>query len=209
MASTEDGTKAAADGEVKKTELLFSKPAEDEEDKPVEEEECQADFEPVVKLSEVDTKTGEEEEEVLYKQRAKLFRHAGEGGWKERGLGDVKLLKHKENKRIRLLMRREKTLKICLNHYVNTDIELQENIGSERSWVWSAVDYADGDRDECVLAIRFPNVEIAQEFRKEYDKARDYMKTLLEEEDEKDDSKEEQKEKSEETKEAAEEKKDA
>uniref|UniRef100_A0A7S3EA78 RanBD1 domain-containing protein n=2 Tax=Rhodosorus marinus TaxID=101924 RepID=A0A7S3EA78_9RHOD len=109
-------------------------------------------------------------------------------------------------------MRREKTLKICLNHYVNTDIELQENIGSERSWVWSAVDYADGERDECVLAIRFPNVEIAQEFRKEYDKARDYMKALLEEEDKKEDSKEdskeEQKEKSEETKETAEEKKD-
>mmetsp|Transcript_22850 Transcript_22850/g.32912 ORF Transcript_22850/g.32912 Transcript_22850/m.32912 type:complete len:209 (-) Transcript_22850:227-853(-) len=207
MASTEDGTKAAPDGEVKKTELLFSKPTEDEEDKPVEEEECQADFEPVVKLSEVDTKTGEEEEEVLYKQRAKLFRHAGEGGWKERGLGDVKLLKHTVNKRIRLLMRREKTLKICLNHYVNTEVELQENIGSERSWVWSAVDYADGERDECVLAIRFPNVEIAQEFRKEYDKARDYMKTLLKEE-EKEDSKEEQKEKSGETKETAEEKKD-
>jgi len=36
--------------------------------------------------------------------------------WKERGLGLVKLLKHKENQKIRLLMRQEKTLKIRANH---------------------------------------------------------------------------------------------
>ncbi|KAI2596750.1 RANBP1 isoform 10, partial [Pan troglodytes] len=52
--------------------------------------------------------------------RAKLFRFASENDlpeWKERGTGDVKLLKHKEKGAIRLLMRRDKTLKICANHY--------------------------------------------------------------------------------------------
>lgn len=50
-------------------------------------------------------------------RRAKLFRFFKESNeWKERGTGDVRLLQHKETKRIRLLMRRDKTLKVCANH---------------------------------------------------------------------------------------------
>lgn len=76
-------------------------------------------FEPVVKLTErVETKTNEESEEQLFKMRAKLFRFIKESNeWKERGTGDVRLLKHKENGRTRLVMRRDKTLKVCANHY--------------------------------------------------------------------------------------------
>ena len=44
----------------------------------------------------------------------------GEGNaglqWKERGSGELKLLKHKTTGMVRLLMRREKTLKVCANH---------------------------------------------------------------------------------------------
>lgn len=50
--------------------------------------------------------------------RAKLFRYDAEAKeWKERGTGDVRFLKHKETGKVRLLMRRDKTLKICANHY--------------------------------------------------------------------------------------------
>lgn len=50
--------------------------------------------------------------------RAKLFKFDKEGNdWKERGTGDVRLLKHKENGITRLVMRREKTLKVCANHF--------------------------------------------------------------------------------------------
>ena len=38
-------------------------------------------------------KTGEEEETVIYSQRSKLFRYT-DGQWKERGIGDMKILKH-------------------------------------------------------------------------------------------------------------------
>jgi RanBP1 domain len=40
----------------------------------------------------------------------------GSGEWKERGVGPMKLLRHKDNDRIRLLMRQDKTLKIRANH---------------------------------------------------------------------------------------------
>ena len=50
--------------------------------------------------------------------RAKLFKFVRESQeWKERGTGDVRLLKHKENGKTRLVMRRDKTLKVCANHY--------------------------------------------------------------------------------------------
>lgn len=51
-------------------------------------------------------------------RRAKLFRFDKENKqWKERGTGDIRFLKHKETNKVRLLMRREKTLKICANHF--------------------------------------------------------------------------------------------
>lgn len=50
--------------------------------------------------------------------RAKLFKFDRESReWKERGTGDVRLLKHRENMKTRLVMRRDKTLKVCANHY--------------------------------------------------------------------------------------------
>jgi hypothetical protein len=46
-----------------------------------------------------------------------MYRFGKEGNvWKERGVGTVKLLKHKENGKVRLVMRQAKTLKICANH---------------------------------------------------------------------------------------------
>ena len=76
-------------------------------------------FEPVVHLTkEVETKTNEELEEQTFKMRAKLFKFDRDSReWKERGTGDVRLLKHKENAKTRLVMRRDKTLKVCANHY--------------------------------------------------------------------------------------------
>ena len=89
----------------------------DDDDK-AEEEEADVHFEPVVHLTEkVDTKTNEEAEEQTFKMRAKLFKFDRESReWKERGTGDVRLLKHKENGKTRLVMRRDKTLKVCANH---------------------------------------------------------------------------------------------
>lgn len=50
-------------------------------------------------------------------RKAKLYRFDKDGNqWKERGAGTVKLLKHKETGKVRLVMRQSKTLKICANH---------------------------------------------------------------------------------------------
>jgi Ran-binding protein 1 len=55
----------------------------------------------------------------LTHSRAKLYRYETSeepAEWKERGLGDVKFLQNPDTSAIRILMRREKTLKICANH---------------------------------------------------------------------------------------------
>ncbi|KAL6894711.1 hypothetical protein GGI43DRAFT_412029, partial [Trichoderma evansii] len=140
----------------------------DEEEAPESED---VHFEPVVKLTEkVEVKTNEESEEQLFKMRAKLFKFvkavkkegedapASSGEWKERGTGDVRLLKHKENDKVRLVMRREKTLKVCANHYIVPEITLSPNVGSDRSWVWNAAaDVSEGEPEAVTLAIRFAN----------------------------------------------------
>uniref|UniRef100_A0A7N4V6N4 Ran-specific GTPase-activating protein n=1 Tax=Sarcophilus harrisii TaxID=9305 RepID=A0A7N4V6N4_SARHA len=113
---------------------------------------------------------------VSLPERAKLFRFASENDlpeWKERGTGDVKLLKHKEKGTIRLLMRRDKTLKICANHYITPLMELKPNAGSDRAWVWNThADFADESPKPELLAIRFLNAENAQKFKAKFEECR-------------------------------------
>ncbi|CAE8592863.1 unnamed protein product [Polarella glacialis] len=47
-------------------------------------------------------------EEEIYSQRSKLYRFS-DGDWKERGLGDAKLLRHYETGKTRFLLRQEKS----------------------------------------------------------------------------------------------------
>jgi len=131
-------------------------------------------------LKEVDVVTHEEDEETLFKMRAKLFRFDKESKqWKERGTGDVKFLQHKTTKKVRLLMRREKTLKVCANHFILPVYKLQENIGSDRSWVWTCPhDFADEEQKEEVFAIRFANTENAQKFKAKFEECQQMNKKL-------------------------------
>lgn len=156
------------------------KDAEDAEEEAPDSPEVH--FEPVVHLTEkVETKTNEESEEQTFKMRAKLFKFDRESReWKERGTGDVRLLKHKENGKTRLVMRRDKTLKVCANHYVVPDMKLSPNVGSDRSWVWNAAaDVSEGEPEPCTLAIRFANSDNANLFKEAFIKAQQENEALF------------------------------
>lgn len=144
------------------------------------EEECQAEFKPLVQLDEVETSTGEEEEDCLLEIKTKLYRFDTENNeWKERGIGQVKFLQHKENKKVRLLMRQEKTLKIRANHIVMPGTKLQEHAGSDKAWVWSTVDFSEGSQKIELFCIRFGSVEKAQEFKKKFEEVQDINGALI------------------------------
>lgn len=132
-------------------------------------------FEPIVKLPLVEIKSLEEDEETLFTIRAKLFRFdssADPAEWKERGTGEVKILKH-EDDYVRILMRRDKTLKICANHYIQPYMELKTNNSSDRAWVWSTLaDFADEEPKPELLAIKFASVENAQKFKEAFNEAK-------------------------------------
>lgn len=173
------------------------KPAEDpkeetkaEVEKP-KEEESTATFEPVVKLEEVDVQSGEEDEEVVFDVRAKLFiygetlldKGTGKKTWRERGIGQAKILRHREHQRLRLLMRQEKTMKVIANHAIDPRIKLEPNAGSDRSWVWSAFDFAEGELVETVFALRFADSDIANDFKGKFTDSQKEMEKLLAGED--------------------------
>jgi len=133
---------------------------------------------PQVEIKEVEVLTGEEKEETFWKHRAKLYRWGKEGGgsgeWKERGLGDAKLLKHKDTGKIRFLLRQEKTLKIVANHYVlqrDDFCKLIPNVGSDKIWVWTVNDFADDELKIQQFALKFGLVEQANIFKEKFNEA--------------------------------------
>merc|ERR1712194_120711 len=136
-------------------------------------------------------KNGEEDEDILYTMRSKLFVFGetlldvgtGNKSWRERGIGEARLLRHKEHQRTRLLIRQEKTMKIIANFAVDPRITLEPNAGSDRSWVWSAFDYSENCLVETVFALRFADSDIANTFRDTFLECQKHMEKILSGED--------------------------
>jgi len=141
-------------------------------------------YPPIIYLPEVVVNSGEEEEEEAFKRRAKLYRYAHEetpAEWKERGTGEVKIMRHPETGSARIIMRREKTMKVCANHSILAWMDLKPKCGSQKAWVWKTqADFADAlceeDRPKQeTLAIRFGTIDNAKAFEAAFLEARQYV----------------------------------
>ena len=121
-----------------------------------------------------------EEEEELYAQRSKLLRFEDKK-WKERGLGEAKLLKDKATGRIRFLLRQEKTDIIAANHYVIDHApycDLRPNAGSDKIWVWFAQDWCEGGLVE-QYALKFGTADLATKFKEAFNDAKAQNSAVL------------------------------
>ncbi|KAK5773509.1 Ran-binding 1 c -like protein [Gossypium arboreum] len=157
---------------------------EDEDAAPAEEEDTGAQIAPIIKLEEVAVSTGEENEDPILDLKSKLYRFDKEGNqWKERGAGTVKLLKHKETGKVRLVMRQSKTLKICANHLVLPTMTVQEHAGNDKSCLWHASDYADGELKDELFCIRFASVENCKTFMQKFQEVAESQKPKEENKD--------------------------
>jgi Ran-binding protein 1 len=156
--------------------FLASKKEEDEEggEDVNPEEEVKGDWK-AVDLPEVEVKTGEENKELIYKGRGKLYRW-GEEQWKERGLGDVKLLRDKDDKKVSFVMRQDSTKKVIANFIIEDDplCQLVPHAGSDKAWLWMAHDYSDGEPKRHKFALRFGTPDACQEFKRAFDDAKIY-----------------------------------
>lgn len=66
-------------------------------------------------------------------------------------------------------MRREKVLKICLNHALTPDIDYHSK--DDKTWLFVAADFSDGEISRQQFCLRFKTAEIAQEFKKAVNEA--------------------------------------
>mmetsp|Transcript_5923 Transcript_5923/g.20421 ORF Transcript_5923/g.20421 Transcript_5923/m.20421 type:complete len:251 (-) Transcript_5923:41-793(-) len=147
------------------------------------EEECQAEFKPVVQLEKAEVTTGEESEEVKLEYKAKLYRYDFEKQeWKERGVGPCKILEDKKTKKIRVLMRRDKLHKICANFLIMPGTTLQNHQGNDKTWVWSTPDFAEEEMRTELFCIRFGTTEKANEFKDVFEAAEKTNAKIIEEE---------------------------
>ena len=117
-----EATPATQDTEPKEDAKAAEKPKEDAKPEDKKESEVQyGDADEEEKKGKLENKanlvTGTENEKPIWIQKAKLYRFR-DGKWKERGNGHCKLLRHKESKKIRFLLRTEKTKKVSANFNV-------------------------------------------------------------------------------------------
>ena len=125
-------------------------------------------------------------EDSLFNDKAMLYRFDKTNNeWKERGVGFMKILKNKETKRCRILMRRNQTFKVCANHFILPHMELKPNAGSDRALMWNAVDFADGEESHDVLSVKFKNAEVAQAFKKAFEEGKAINQELMKKEEKK------------------------
>eukprot|EP01059_Diplonema_ambulator_P025011 TRINITY_DN4195_c0_g1_i1.p2 TRINITY_DN4195_c0_g1~~TRINITY_DN4195_c0_g1_i1.p2 ORF type:complete len:164 (+),score=84.15 TRINITY_DN4195_c0_g1_i1:102-593(+) len=122
------------------------------------------------KLELVKTATGEEQEECIWKARAKAYRFdEGENEWKERGVGEMKFLKDKESGRVRMLMRREMIHKICVCINLKECAPLKEHAENNKAWVFSGMDYSEEeDATRETICIKFTTPENAKAFKENF-----------------------------------------
>ncbi|XP_026089661.1 E3 SUMO-protein ligase RanBP2 isoform X1 [Carassius auratus] len=133
-------------------------------------------FEPIVSLPVVEVRSSQEDEKILFKERAKLFRWEHQlNQWMERGVGDINILFHPVKKSYRLLMRCEQMLEVCANHIISPSIELKPMNTSANALVWKANNYSEGDSKVEQLAARFKTPELAESFRRAFTDCQSHM----------------------------------
>lgn len=174
---TFDTSKSVVDGPLfggysPNTSLNKSRTLSDRSNTSVENYDPCPDFKPIIPLpAEVKVTTGEEDEYVIFNARAKLFRFVDKQ-WKERGLGEMKLLKHKITGKVRVLMRREQVHKICANHIITAEMEIKQMMNETKAYFWVANDFADETVVLEKFCIRFKTADIALDFYTAFEKAR-------------------------------------
>ena len=132
-------------------------------------------------LAKVEIKTGEEDEDLIFKSRGKLYRFR-DGEWKERGTGDLKLLRHKKDKKIRFILRQDKTLKIVANFIISEKplCELKPHQGSEKMFNFIAYDCSEDEPLMEKFVVKIGNAEKAKIFKENWDAAKLFNKLVKE-----------------------------
>ena len=122
----------------------------------------------LVDLPTVESKSGEEDFEELFAARTKLYRWR-KPEWKERGIGNFRIMKHRQNTRIIGMLRQEGTKKIMAHFNVvslGKLCNLEPLKTSDKTWMWSCVDFSDGKAAIEQFCLRIKTKEEIEKFDK-------------------------------------------
>ncbi|KNA15994.1 hypothetical protein SOVF_093240 [Spinacia oleracea] len=114
-------------------------------------------------MQEVPTETGEENEETVFSADSALFEFF-EGGWKERGKGEVKLnILKGETQKARLVMRAKGNLRLILNASLFPDMKLTKM--DKKGITFACMNIATEGKDGLsTFALKFKDGSIMEEF---------------------------------------------
>lgn len=159
----------------------------DDNERAVEDANYDPHYDPIIALpDEITVTTGEEDEQKLFGERAKLYRFDSTNReWKERGVGEFKLLHHPKNNTYRLLLRREQVYKCVLNQALTADFHMNPMKQSDKAFCWVGTNFAEDTTNGATesLSVRFKNAQIAQSFDNAMKNAIENLKAKLEPEE--------------------------
>lgn len=120
-----------------------------------------------IDLPDQEIKSGEEETDEIYNVRAKLYRWR-DNQWKERGIGQAKILKHKQHGKYNFMLRQESTLKIMAFSYITGKnlCQLQKLETADKSLFWTCIDMSEGAPKIEKFCIRVKTSEELEQFKK-------------------------------------------
>lgn len=145
------------------------------------EEEVGIGGEKKLHLQDVVIQSGEESDDLIFKLRARLYRWR-ENEWKERGTGECKLLRNKENKKIRFILRQDKTLKAVANFLISDQepfCQIKPHQDSDKMFFFIAYDCSEEPLIE-KFVIKFGNAEHAAKFKEAFIAAKEFNKLIKE-----------------------------
>jgi E3 SUMO-protein ligase RanBP2 len=76
-------------------------------------------------------------------------------------------------------MRREQVFKICANHKITSQLELKPHPGIANAYVWSVVDFADGEGKHETFCVKFKIDEQAKQFVRIFNQSKGTAGDLL------------------------------
>ncbi len=114
-----------------------------------------------------------DQEVCIFKIRCKLYRNRDEK-WEDRGTGNAKLMRHKGNLKIRMVMREEKSLKLIANFMLQDApfCELLPMKNNDKAFVWSCHECSEDPPQLEMLAARFQTLDNANLFKEAFNLAR-------------------------------------
>ena len=149
---------------------IFSSGAAEDQEHP--EKEIDIHFKPVVTLPEtVNIKSWDDDADTLFCRRCKLYRFTDERQWKDRGVGELKIMKHRVTGKVKLIMRRDQIFKLCCNHSLTSDMKLTVMAHSEKACSWfTSADLSEEEARPEKLSAKFKSAKFMNEFREAFER---------------------------------------